>query len=470
MSKKITAVLALSTLSLALSQVAFASGYHFGTQSVSAQSTANSSTAEAADPSTIFYNPAGLTYLEGTQVSGSLDLVVPSVRYKNAVAYYPSGSSKTVSGQTSGKITENLIAVPHLYASHKINDRWIAGLGIYVPFASATEYDTTSVLRYNVNKTKLTSIDINPAIAYKLNDKHSIGVGVIAQYTKAELRQFSNWGAFLGKNGALDGMANVSGDDWGIGYNLGWLWDVNDKVRVGASYRSQIRHTLKGDAEWSFADTVSSAAAAAYGPTVRSMGYVAKEGAKVDIVTPASLSVHGMWKASPKWNIFGDVTWTEHSKFNNLNIVFDNYKVVANAVSGGATKSNTTTLKPNWRDTYKFALGASYQVSKPWQVRFGLAYDQSPVRSANDRLSTMPDNDRIWLSAGVKYDLNKNSSLDVAYSYIIIKNSSANVNGWCGSSSASGSSATNCVSSRTYGSADYNSKAQILGVSYTYRF
>ena len=133
-------------------------------------------------------------------------------------------------------------------------------------------------------------------------------------------------------------------------------------------------------------------------------------------------------------------------------------------------KSNHTYLKPNWKDTFKVAVGASYQYSDPLQLRFGVAYDQSPVRSANDRLSTMPDNDRIWFSVGAKYDINKQNTIDVGYSYLYIKNADANVNGWCGSSAAAGADANNCVSSRTNGSAKFKSNAQILGMQYTYRF
>ncbi|MGC9562398.1 OmpP1/FadL family transporter [Brachymonas sp. M4Q-1] len=464
-------------------QAALASGYHFGTQSVSEQATANSSGAEAANPSTIFYNPAGLTYLPGVQFGGSLNLVAPSVKYSNAQAKYPGGTA--VQGQTSGKITKDLVAVPHLYGSWQLNDRWTAGLGIYVPFASETEYDGNSVLRYNVNRTKLTSIDINPTIAYRLTDRQSVGFGLIAQYSDAELRQYANWGPLAATdprvqavmrargranpNGMLDGVANVSGNDWGFGFNAGWLWDVTDAVRIGASYRSKISHTLSGTTEWSVGSDALGIGSAVL-PAIRAAGYAASEGTKVKIVTPESLSLHGMWKVNPVLNLFGDVTWTRHSRFNQLNIQYDNAKMVANAVSGGVTTASATTIAPLWRDTYKVAIGASYQYSDPLQLRFGIAYDQSPVRSADTRLSTMPDNDRIWLSTGFKYDLNKHASLNMAYSYIYIKPGSANVNGYCGSSVASGAGATSCVSSRTNGSADYNSHAHILGIAYTYRF
>jgi long-chain fatty acid transport protein len=82
-------------------------------------------------------------------------------------------------------------------------------------------------------------------------------------------------------------------------------------------------------------------------------------------------------------------------------------------------------------------------------------------------MSTMPDNDRIWFSVGGRYDFDKKNSLNVAYSYVHIKDSKAKVNGYCGGATAG---AVNCVSSYTTGQAEYKSHAHILGVQYNYHF
>ncbi|MFV2029419.1 OmpP1/FadL family transporter [Neisseria sp. S1] len=456
-----------------LAQSVFASGYHFGTQSVSSQSTANSSAAEAADPSTIFYNPAGLSKLEGTQATINLNIVAPNVKYNDAEAKYPpnGGTQENVSGQTSGKITDDIAFAPHLYASHKLNDQVTLGLGAYVPFGSGTEYDHNSVLRYNLNELGLQTLAIQPTVAYKLNDQHSFAVGLVAQHTKASLRQYANFGPAVVGNGAADGYAEVKGDDWGFGYNLAWLWDINERARVGMNYRSKISHTLKGDGEWHLVGQAFNDPTIQQG--IRGRGYAAKEDASVKITTPESLSVHGMYQVNPKWNVFGDVTWTRHSRFNTANLYWGNEKTVLPAESGdtnpdkAGTQSNVTRLTPNWRNTYKVALGASYQYSDPLQLRFGVAYDQSPVKNANYRMSTLPDNDRIWLSLGAKYDISKQHSINVAYSHLFIKNAKANVNGYCGGESAA---STGCVSSKTNGSASFKSSADILGLQYTYKF
>lgn len=561
------------TLTALAAQQAAASGYHFGTQSVSAQSTANSSAAEAADPSTVFYNGAGLTKLEGTQATVNLNVVVPSVKYKNAQAFYPDGSEITkapdnkTAGETSGKIAKPAV-VPHLYASHQINDRLAVGLGTYVPFGSGTDYDRDSVLRYNMNALGLQTMALQPTVAFKLNEQHSFAVGLVAQHTKANLRQYANFGGFVEQganavltskkfksavaalelfggmseeeakaealkelnrsvadgsairkveegiqklqagiavkkqagadtaalekqlvetkqqefalksyalrlknglsnaNGAADGYADVKGKDWGLGYTLSWLWDVNDSVRVGANFRSKVKHTLKGHNEWKLSDDLFN------GPDgeqlkdkVRENGYAAKEDASVKIVTPESLSLHGMWKVNPQWNVFGDATWTRHSRFNQANLMLGGKKLVSGPKA--VNQSNETVLHPKWRNTWKVAAGASYQFTPALQLRGGVAYDRSPVKNADLRMTTLPDNDRIWLSFGAKYDISPKHSVNAAYSHLFIKKAKANVNGYCGGDTPK---AVACVSSKTKGSASYKSRADIFGVQYTYKF
>ncbi|HRM21227.1 MAG TPA: outer membrane protein transport protein, partial [Neisseria sp.] len=99
----------------------------------------------------------------------------------------------------------------------------------------------------------------------------SVALGVVAQNSKAKLRQYANFGAFAGANGMADGYAKVDGDDWGFGYNLAWMWDINERARVGVNYRSKVDHNLSGDAEWNlvgpgFANPL-------FAPQIRGAGY-----------------------------------------------------------------------------------------------------------------------------------------------------------------------------------------------------
>ncbi|ULJ60511.1 OmpP1/FadL family transporter [Wielerella bovis] len=464
-SFKISTLL-ISTL---FAQNAIASGYHFGTQSVGAQSTANAAAAEAADASTIFSNPAGLTKLDGRgEFTISGNLVFPSIKYGEAKGTYYN-STVPVTGSDSGKITEVTFA-PHMYGAYKLNDKVTLGLGMYIPFGSKTEYDENSVLRYNINKLGLTTIAIEPAIAYQATPQHSFGVGLIGQYSQAELRKYADWNASgrLGThNGLSDGRGDIKGHDWGFGYHLGWMFDVNDRVRVGVNYRSKVEHNLKGTAKW---DAVGPAVnpnsanslpiASMVQPVIQApvsqggRGYVPTENASVKIVTPESLAVHGMYKATDKLNLFGDVTWTRHSRFNKAELMFENQKQVVNGFS------NKTVITPNWRDTYKVAVGGSYQYSEPLQLRAGIAFDQSPIKTSQDRLNTMPDANRIWYSVGARYTHKKNHVFETAFTYVDIKDSNFKAEQATGSD----------VDSKGATSARFKTYASILGMQYTYRF
>lgn len=444
-----------------------ASGYHFGTQSVSAQSTANASAAEAADASTLFYNPAGLTKLDSHEISASLNVVAPSVKYSEGQAVYNKGT-KVAAGSTGGKITPDVVIAPHVYGAYKINDNLTAGLGVYVPFGSETEYDKNSVLRYNLNKTELTSIAVEPVLAVKVNDRYSVAVGAVAQYSTAGLRKYADWAASSRPRvdtegaGILDGYAEVKGKDWGVGYHLAWLWDINDRARVGVNYRSHVKHNLKGVADWTPSGGLAKAAYTTnIGKTIQNggIGFVPHEKASLKVTTPESLSVHGMYQASPRWDIFGDVTWTRHSRFNRAELKFENKKVTASG-----KQSNETVITPNWRNTYKVALGAAYKVSDPLQLRFGMAYDQSPVRKDEERLVTMPDNNRIWYSVGMKYDLGKQHTINAAYSYVHIQKARAVTQ------AKQSNAEITTVDSNVSSSARYKSHGNILGLQYTYKF
>lgn len=466
-SLKISVLFALG----AVAQQAAASGYHFGTQSVNSQSTANAAAAEAADASTLFYNPAGLSKLDN-QISVNANLVFPHIEYSEAQAKYFRGDAE-VQGSDSGKITKNTLA-PHVYGAYKINENTTLGLGVYVPFASSTEYQHDSKLRFSLNQLGLTAVAIEPALAFKVNEKYALAAGVVAQYAKADIRKYADWSASYpstaipvnptqaasaanptvaqaGGRAAFEGYAKVKGDDWGFGYHLAWLYDVNDRVRVGVNYRSKVTHSLEGEAEWIATGKMSQLLRGQFAQN----GYKAKEGARTKIVTPESLSVHGMYRVNDKVNVFGDITWTRHSRFNQVDLYFENEKTVANRV-----KSNVTTIKPNWRDTFKVGLGGSYQYSDSLQLRAGVAFDQSPVRSADSRLNTLPDGNRIWWSAGFKYNVKQKHVIDVAYSHVHINDTRFTT------TAASG----NDVDSKGAASAKFKNYANIFGVQYTYKF
>ncbi|MDF7675154.1 OmpP1/FadL family transporter [Neisseriaceae bacterium ESL0693] len=440
----------------------FASGYHLGLQSVRAVATANANVAEAAEAATIATNPAGLSQLTGTQSNQHLFLVQPEIRYQHARGQFTDHSS--VQGTQQGSLTPKWQAIPQWYGAHQLNDQWHVGLGLYVPYAARTRDDSHSVLRYNVNSTHVKSLDINPAIAYTINEQHAIGVGFIGQYMEAALQKYADFtpvGAAISgqpshvihqQPGAFDVKAQVKGHDWGYGFNAGWLWNVSPQLRLGVSYRSKINHTLSGHATWQ----PTGQQAINILPALVHSGYRAKEQAFVPLTTPEVWSVHGQWQPTPQWKLFSHASWTRSDRLKYLDIQFENDKVINPATGQTAHVSRIGT---HWRNTYNLAIGTAYQYNNKLQWLAGVGYDQSPVSNNRHRLPTLPDGNRWLFGTGVQYQYDKYNSINASYAYLHIQQTSMHQQ-----------DQGEHVSSHTLAQANYRAHAHIMGFSYNHRF
>ena len=336
--------------------------------------------ASAEDASTVFFNPAGMTRLSGTHLSIVMHAIKPTVRFSNA------GSAGTgVNGGDAG----SWALVPNFYVVTELSPTLRAGLGISSPFGLKTDYDANWIGRFQAIKSDMKTININPALAYKINDQLSVGAGLNAQYISAELTNA------VRLPGNAEGFAQVKGDDWSFGYNLGVLYEVNQSTRFGLAYRSDVRHKLEGDVTFS-------------GPFV----FAQNGPINAEITLPETVSLSAFRQINPQWAVMSDVTWTRWSRFQELRILR----------STGALVSLTP---ENWEDTYRFAIGASYQQSDKLKLRGGAAYDQAPVTDSN-RTARIPDADRTWLSVGASYQFTATSSIDVGYAHVFVANAAIN--------------------------------------------
>ena len=76
---------------------------------------------------------------------------------------------------------------PSLYYARQLNDQWALGFGFNVPFATTSSYDDDWVGRYHAVDTEVRAFDFNPTVAYRINDKVSIGGGISVQFASANL-------------------------------------------------------------------------------------------------------------------------------------------------------------------------------------------------------------------------------------------------------------------------------------------
>lgn len=403
MNKLLQVAVATSILTstLCLTTTSFASGFAIIENSASGMGQAFAGAAAVAeDPSTIYFNPAGMMYLEGTQVTAGMHIIKSDAEFKDKGSTAPAG---VAIGTNDGGNAGDTFYVPNFYYVRDFGEKYKIGLGINAPFGLGTEYDSGWMGRYTSTESELTSININPAIAFRANDKLSIGLGVNIQYLEARLEKDINQTFF----GANDGSVKVEGDSWGLGFNGGFIYQWTPATRLGMHYRSEISHKLEGDAKFKgltsgyVALTTGLAAAQGLPPRFINQDVTAR------IDTPSSFSISLTHQLNERLTLLSDVTHTKWSNFEELLIEGNN----------GATVSQ---VDEKWSDSYRVAIGMKYQYNPQWIFRTGVARDKTPIDD-DYRTSRIPGDDRTWLSFGASYSPSKQLTIDVGYSHLWVE-------------------------------------------------
>ena len=362
----------------------------------------------------MFFNPAALARFDDYQAHASLSYIIPEAKFKDGQATTIQGVEITGT-DNSDDIADDAL-VPALYLSAPVASGVQFGLGITAPFGLVTDNEDGWIGRYHALKSDLTTVDINPTLAIRATPQFSFGLGLRAQYADLELTNaidFGTIGAVVGQqtgNAGLvaisqptqqDGEAKVELDDWGFGYNLGFLYEPTEHTRFGLAYRSAIDHDAKGDAEFDLG--TSGVGAAISGAT----GQFVDTGASLSVSTPATLSFGAHHDLNDDVAIMGEVAWTDWSTFDELRVEFDN----------PAQDDNVT--EEDWDDSFFVAAGASYRILDNLKLRGGVAYDESPIPD-NTRTPRVAGNDRYWLSLGADYQPWSGLSFSASYTHIFV--------------------------------------------------
>lgn len=428
---------------------ALAAGYALKEQSVKAQGNAFAgATAGAEDVSYMFFNPAALGWRDDYEV----DLIATYIAARSELE---DASASTIGGapiggrDKHGDIGEDAV-LPSFYLAAPLGAGLRAGVGINVPFGLATDYPDSWVGRYHALKSRLDTVNINPALAWRANEWLSLGLGFQAQYADGELTNaidFGTIGAAPGVEipfaapGTQDGFARLKGDDWAYGWNAGALVEPVPGTRLGVSYRSEIEHELEGDVDFSGDDAgIATILRSAPGNPFTDTDV------QLDVTTPATLSFGVHQDVTSRWAVMAEAQWTDWSTFDQLTIQFDN----------PAQPDSVT--EEEWEDSWFFALGSTFKPTDTVTLRAGVAYDQSPVKD-KFRTPRIPDEDRYWLSVGAGWKPAPWIDLDGSLTYIQIKDSELDL------------AATDTGSTfRGNLEADYDSNIVIVGLSARLRF
>ena len=429
---------ALSGVVLGLSG-GYALGAGFALQENSGSAVGNAfagGAASAEDASTLWSNPAGMARLGSPEVAVAVHFVSPSFKFKDdgslPAAFQPLGGT----GGDAG----SLAVVPNFYITAPINAQWSVGLGINAPFGLVTEYDDNWIGRFQAVKSDIKTINVNPAVSWRVANNFAVGVGVDWQRVDATLTSKVNYSAGLGqaaKQAAAGGLippalvpvviaatpgleskATVDGDDSAWGWNIGFLWDATPQTRVGAQYRSSIKYDISANA--SFDNPALPALPPALAPVVALLAagvnsqVLFNGGVTSHIELPDIANVSIFHRLNDQWDLMADVQYTNWSKFKELEFV-------------RTTGTVLLTTPENFDDAWRLSVGATYHYNDAWSFRGGLAWDQSPVNTAN-RTPRLPDADRYWIAVGAQYKFNRNLALDAGFVYIPMQTPDINQN------------------------------------------
>ena len=410
--RRLTPALIPALISIGFSGSAMASGFQLQNQTGSGNGNAFAGAAAAAeDAGTVMWNPAGMTYLpKGHNISAAATVLVRKIDFSDkgsvGVPSLGPGLGGFPLGTTDGGNAGGTSLVPAFYWAYSLSDQWSIGLGISPTFGNVTEYDDSFIGRSAGHYAEIKQININPSVAWKVNDRVSLGAGLNFAHNFTHFKQgvpaAGNVPISLAPLVIVPFPANndldVKGEDWAVGYNLGAMFQLTPKTRLGLSYRSELTFDLEGKQKFN----------------AQVPGLLVNQDIKAKLKTPASASVAISHQANEKLELLADFTWTDWSVVDVIQL--------KNKQSG----ANLSALSYNFRDTYRVGLGANYQLNSDWKLRFGVAYDKSPVKSAEDRTMTLPDSDRTWLSIGAKYRMSPKMSIDVGYTHLMFASAKTN--------------------------------------------
>ncbi len=403
-----------------LSGAALAGAFGIGTQSGSGTGNAYAAGAAGAeDAGSAWHNPASMAFLPaGKHVSVAGHLLRPSFKFRDEGSTIP-GALGVGNGGDGGVWA----AVPNAAFVMSLSNQLSFGLSVNSPFGLKTDYDAGWSGQRIALTSEILSVNINPALSYKVSPGVSLGFGLNVQYLEAELT-----------NASALGMSKLKADDVGFGLNFGAMFAVGPSSRIGVAYRSSIDYKLDGSVAFSAVPAANANASA-------------------DLRTPESVSFSFFTALDPKWDLMGDITWTRWSRVKSIDPTCRQASAVVCA-GGAGTPILGASLPTNWKDTWRVAVGANYKYNSQLKLRMGLAYDPTPTNDV-DRTARLPDEDRLWVAVGAQYAVSKQGRLEFGYAHEFVRDARVN--------------------SQVFGTAfrqtgRFEDKADILTIAYSHSF
>ncbi|MCF6180074.1 MAG: outer membrane protein transport protein [Geopsychrobacter sp.] len=351
----------------------FANGFGINEHGAKAVAMGGAFAAQADDPTTLYFNPAGITQLEGSQFSVGTSVITPSASFKDDITGKVHDSEKPT------------FLIPNLYYTQKINHNLSAGVAVFSNFGLSTEWKDDFPGRYLLGgrRGSIETISINPVVAYKVLAGLSISAGPVYQIVKADFD--SNIDTMVASAGDADlHLKDLEDQAWG--WNVAMHYILNKNWKFGASYRSSIKHELKGKSETS-------------GVPNTGVYSLFNQNISADLELPP-VAYFGVAHLVNKWTFEIDAQWTGWSTYDELNV----------------PELGKSSAK-NWNDAWTYRLGVERKFNQRYALRFGVVRDMSPIPAKTIDV-TLPSGDRWLVGGGLGMQFG-DLVLDLAYNYLM---------------------------------------------------
>jgi long-chain fatty acid transport protein len=361
---------------------ASANGFRLPNQDAFATARGEAFVATADNPSAIYYNPAGITQLEGNDLRGGVYGI-----------YLDSSFSPPSSAPNHGHTYNNqddYAAVPQIFYTYTPTNLPVSfGLGVYAPFGGKSSWPQDTGFRSVAIGGSLTYVTFNPVVAVKLPLNFSIGGGVMVNYANMEMSQ-----GLRPTQMPLTNFFRFTGDGWSVGYNLGLLWQPHEKVSIGASFRSSATVTLDGSTEYERQPFISET----------------HRPAQTDFQFPWTVVCGLSYRPTPKWNIEFDADYTDWSSFGSNHI-----HQAGQPPPFPMQPDGNVSLILNWQPSWMYEFGVTRYFDNGWHASAGFVYSENSVPNAY-YTPIVADMDRYFFSAGTGYK-GKHFNFDIAYQF-----------------------------------------------------
>ena len=395
-----------TTLSIVASlffvSILMGAGFHVGEFGARSATMGNAVVAQAYDASAIFYNPAGLGFLQGTQFYGGVTGIFAKANFVGAAPVFDSRVHNA---------KEKFFPPVGIYASHRFSEKVAAGIGLTNPFGLGLEWEDDFPGRFLSKNVDLKSFYISPVVAYQVSPNLSVAVGVDVVLTTVTLVRnillFNTEGT--PGTGTEVGEVELKGNgDPAFGFSAGLMYR-NEKLGLGVSYRHTVAPEFNdADATFTIYDNIDPSAKA-----VASALFVnQKGGTKLNF--PGILSAGIYYKFTEKFGAEVAYAYYNWSVFEKIDLTFDDERL-------------NQTIEENYQNSSQIRIGAHYDVTENFSLRAGYIWDETPqpIESVSPLL---PDDTRNDYSFGFGYKMG-NVTIDAGYMFVNIGNRSTVENG-----------------------------------------